>query len=257
MDIEFFYKNEPIENLDFDDFCAYLESFGNRKKAEFDKKIIRSNLKIFGLNSPQVSAIAKYLKTHNCAKILSYPSDFSYEITLFQGLILADDKDKDAKSRYEDMRPIINYFENWAHCDSVMSKLRIKKGEEETAFSFAESLLNGEKEFEIRCGIIILLSYFLDKKYIDRVFAALSDIEYGRYYYVDMAVAWLCATALIDFKTETLNFLNDNKNINDFTYCKSLQKARESRRISDEDKIYYKSLILKKKKLLKNQHFFK
>ena len=56
-----------------------------------------------------------------------------------------------------------------------------------------------------------------------------------------MAVAWLLSVALVSYYEKTLNYLKQSK-LDTFTYHKALQKARESYRITKEQKEYLKTL---------------
>ena len=66
--------------------------------------------------------------------------------------------------------------------------------------------LSGKKEFEIRFGVVMLMSYFLVPKYLERVFKVLGKVQYGDYY-VDMGVAWCLATARAKFDLQTQEFV--------------------------------------------------
>lgn len=60
-------------------------------------------------------------------------------------------------------------------------------------------------------------------------------------YYVKMAIAWYFATALAKQYESILPFL-ENKCLEKWTHNKAIQKALESYRISDEQKIYLRTL---------------
>ena len=235
-----------LEALDEKGFLSFLEGIGSEKKAEFDKKIIRSSLKIHGITSKQINDIYKYFHKNGYSNILSFSNKISYEITMLRGRLVLNDKSLDINKKIDFLNAWIQNVDTWALTDGVFANYKLKSEDKQALLSFAESLVSRSLEFEIRLGVIILLDYFLTDEDIDNTFRILSDIKYGEYYYVDMAVAWLCATALIDFEGKTLAFLN-SPFINDFTYKKSLQKARESFRIPDEKKIFYKSLLDAKK----------
>lgn len=66
--------------------------------------------------------------------------------------------------------------------------------------------LSGKKEFEIRFGVVMLMSYFLIPEYLERVFEVLGKIQFGDYY-VDMGVAWCLATARAKFDLQTQEFV--------------------------------------------------
>ena len=64
----------------------------------------------------------------------------------------------------------------------------------------------GSSEFEIRFGVVMLMSYFLVPEYIGKVFEVLARVRQGDYY-VDMAVAWCLATARAKFDAQTQAFV--------------------------------------------------
>ena len=75
---------------------------------------------------------------------------------------------------------------------------------------------------------------------VDEIFTLIDNINREEYY-INMGVSWLISISLIKYKDKTLEYLK-TCNLNDFTYNKALQKARESLRVSKEDKDYYQSL---------------
>lgn len=241
------YNGKILEELEYGEFCEFLSQFGSEKKADFDRKIIKTRLKLFGIKTSDIKEIVKYFKDKSTKKLSSFPKNEYYEITLIQGAVIAANKNLYPEEKFRALKEWIPYIDNWAHCDLVMSKTYFGKIPKDSLFPFAQDLIKGKTEFEIRCGVVLLLGCFLTEEYITRVFFELSKLRYGEFYYVDMAVAWLVATALINFKNETLNFLNNCEKLNYFTYAKSLQKARESYRISEADKAEYKKLIELKK----------
>lgn len=89
----------------------------------------------------------------------------------------------------------------------------------------------------------MMLHYYINEEYIDRVLHILNDINHEGYY-VKMAVAWAISFAYIKFPHKTLVFLKNN-NLDSFTYNKSLQKIIESTRVSNEDKDLIRSMKIK------------
>ena len=66
--------------------------------------------------------------------------------------------------------------------------------------------LSGRKEFEIRFGVVMMMSYFLCEEYLERVFDVLAKVHFGDYY-MDMGVAWCLATARAKFDLQTQEFV--------------------------------------------------
>ena len=86
----------------------------------------------------------------------------------------------------------------------------------------------------------MLMEHFLgddfDKSYMDRV----ADIR-SEEYYVNMMTAWYFATALAKQYDSAVRILLDSR-LDVWTHNKTIQKAVESRRITDEQKAYLKTL---------------
>ena len=86
------------------------------------------------------------------------------------------------------------------------------------------------------------MTNFLDEAHIDQVFAALRKVTSDGYY-VKMALAWLYATAAVNFFEKTLAEL-ENRQIDTWTRNKAYQKMRESRRFTPRQQ----QIIIKNKR---------
>ena len=80
----------------------------------------------------------------------------------------------------------------------------------------------------------MLLDYYVKEEYLDKIFKIIDNIT-NEEYYVEMGIAWLVAEMYIKFPKQTMNYLKNNK-LNKFTFNKSIQKTRESYRVSKEEK---------------------
>lgn len=130
------------------------------------------------------------------------------------------------------------YVDNWATCDMMSPKVFGKHTQElEKEIS---RWLKSEKTYTIRFGIDMLMKLYLDEnfrpEYPEWVLAVRSEE-----YYVKMAVAWYFATALAKQYDAVLPVLEE-KRLDVWTHNKTIQKARESLRISEERKAYLKTL---------------
>ena len=97
-----------------------------------------------------------------------------------------------------------------------------------------------EKEFISRTGLVILLSHFVEEKYLKEIFNTLNKIESDAFY-INMAQAWLICDLYIKYPKETLKFIKQN-NLNKFTHNKAISKIHDSYRVSKEDKEYLNAL---------------
>lgn len=89
----------------------------------------------------------------------------------------------------------------------------------------------------------MLMQHFLGEdfavEYAEKVACVKSDE-----YYIKMMQAWYFATALAKNYDEVLPFI-ENKTLEKWTHNKTIQKAIESYRITDEQKAYLKTLKIK------------
>ncbi len=89
-----------------------------------------------------------------------------------------------------------------------------------------------------------MLSNYLQEAYIASVLTRTCAIQ-SDFYYVQMAQAWLLATAWAKFPQQT-KLCIEQSTISIEVLHKFVQKARESHRISKEDKALLKTFLLQK-----------
>ena len=132
------------------------------------------------------------------------------------------------------MEDYIPKIDNWAICDVFCAGLKITQKNKKQVWVFIQKYLKSEKEFEVRFAIVMILDYFIDDEFLKKDFEIFDKIQHEGYY-VKMAVAWAISLCIIKYYEETIKYLEKSK-IDNWTYNKSIQKAIESYRISDENK---------------------
>lgn len=131
----------------------------------------------------------------------------------------------------------IPFIESWSVCDSFCCGAKWVKKNKQELWLFLEEYLTSFKEFEIRFGVIMLMCYFLEPEYISKVFKLIDAIDLrlnginNRLYYVDMAIAWLVATAAAKLPEQTKNYWHSSA-LNEQILKKAAQKMRDSRRVN-------------------------
>ena len=81
-----------------------------------------------------------------------------------------------------------------------------------------------------------MLDYYINDEYVDKVIEQLNNVKNDAYY-VKMAIAWTLAEIGIKYYSKLIEYMNSKENnLDKFTYNKTLQKMRESYRISDIQK---------------------
>lgn len=128
------------------------------------------------------------------------------------------------------------YVDNWATCDQL-SPVVFKKHKDDL-IKYVYKWVKSKHTYTVRFGIKTLMQYWLDddfdEKYVDIVANIKSDD-----YYVNMMRAWYFATGLAKQYERILPYL---QKLDDWTRKRTIQKAIESFRVSDEHKKKLRSL---------------
>ena len=122
--------------------------------------------------------------------------------------------------------------DNWATCDLLTFHI---KGNEEKYFNLTLEYINSELPFRRRIAMYILFYFIVDDNYINKIFDLLNCFGNEDHYYVNMMNSWLLSECFIRQREKALAYLKNNK-LNKFTLNKGIQKCRESKRVSIEDK---------------------
>ena len=185
------------------------------------------------MSIPKARKLAKEIVKDNPEEYLKQPEEKYYEELLLQALVIANLKiDLEKKKEY-----IINFVPKincWAVCDSFCAGLKDADKNPEFFWKIISKYFKSKKEYEIRFAVVMLLDHYVKEEYIDKIFKIIDNIK-NEEYYVEMGIAWLVAELYIKFPKQTMKYLKNNK-LNKFTYNKALQKARESYRVSKEEK---------------------
>ncbi len=145
---------------------------------------------------------------------------------------------KDYHKCMAELEKFLPYIDNWATCDMLKPKVLSKHLPE-----LLEKIgvwIKSDETYTVRFGIGMLMTYYLDEafhsSYLDMV-ACIRSEEY----YINMMIAWFFATALAKQYESTLPYLLDQK-LPVWVHNKTIQKAVESHRITEEQKVYLKTL---------------
>ena len=107
-------------------------------------------------------------------------------------------------------------------------------------FEFLVDCVKAKETYVIRFGVVMFLDYYMQEQYLDKIFVLLQNIT-NEDYYVKMAIAWNLSICYVKFPKKTYRFLEEQTLKND-VLLKTLQKIRESRQISKEEKLQVQSL---------------
>ena len=236
-----------------------------------------------GVRLPRLRSIAKEIAKgdwkHIAADFTGENGDIYFEETMLRAMIIGYGTQKKAISATEGisyLEMIIPYIDNWSVCDSFCNSFGFARHYPDEVWAFLQNYLYSEKEFEVRVGIILLLTQYLrydvsggkrprnkevrradfeenavnmeraaqnreQYPYLEKILAVLNR-PFSQGYYAQMAAAWTAAEAFVFFPYETLKMLTENNAMDKWTYNKALQKICESHNPDAEVKQYIKEL---------------
>lgn len=196
---------------------------------------------VVGVRTPDLRAIAKKIASHSdIEKFLSSLPHKYYDENQVHAFVLSLIKDYDDCVSHIDK--FLPFVDNWATCDQMRPKVFAKKQYRERLLKDVERWINApvENVYTVRFGIETLMSFFLDEEFNPKFLKWVSKIR-SEEYYLNMMVAWFFATALAKQYEATIPFIEKRK-LDAWTHNKTIQKAIESYRITEEQKTYLRTL---------------
>lgn len=215
---------------------------GNESYAAFNRRIFNTKMPVIGVRVPDLRRLARELAPDMSAADISElltAQNESFDYVLLCGLLITHARLND-QTAIDLTKQYLPHVDSWVHIDIFVEKKR--RFASEVWWNFALECLQSEAEFTVRYGVVSLMTNFLDELHIDQVFAVLRKVTSDGYY-VKMALAWLYATAAVNFFEKTLAEL-ENRQIDAWTRNKAYQKMRESRRFTPRQQ----QIILKNKR---------
>lgn len=207
--------------------------------AEFQSKLTPTVERetFIGVRVPELRKLAKnYIKDKESQKFLKELPHQFYDENMLHGLLLSEIKDYD--SCINELDIFLPYVDNWAVCD-IMSPKVFKKHKEKLLEKI-KIWATSDQVYTCRFGLEMLMTHFLDEDYKPEYLEIAAGVH-SEEYYVNMMIAWFFATALAKQWDTTIPYITENR-LSEWVHNKTIQKARESYRITDEQKKYLKGL---------------
>lgn len=172
--------------------------------------------------------------------------------------LLVVEKIKDADECLRRIEQFLPYIDNWAVCDGKSPKALLK--DPRRFYAKICEWLESSEPYTVRFGVNMLMAFFLDARFDCSQLKLVAAIDENRFddsdagcadgkmratdrYYVQMVVAWYFATALAKQWSATFPYLKGHK-LSPWIHNKTIQKACESYRITDEQKKILRALKL-------------
>ena len=192
---------------------------------------------VIGVRTPELRAMAKEIvKAGDDKEFLKGLPHKYFEENQLQAFIISGIKD--LNECMEKLESFLPYVDNWATCDQMSPK--IFSHHKDVLLTHIKEWIRSEKTYTVRFGVSMLMTHFLDNDFDPQYPAMVAELRSDEYY-VNMMIAWYFATALAKQYESILPFIKE-KRLDDWTHNKAIQKSVESRRITEEQKRYLRSL---------------
>lgn len=207
--------------------------------ARFQRKLIPNIFsdKIIGVRVPSIRNLVKKIEETGYIPyfVKKLPHKYYEEDVLHAILISKSDSYETCLNLLKKFLP---YIDNWAVCDSIRPS--ILKNYKNKLILEVVKWLKSESPYIQRFSINMLIVNYLGKdfktEYLNLPFKIKTDE-----YYVNMAIAWFYASALVEHWKETIDYI-ENRKLSVFVHNKIIRKAKDSYRITKEQKEYLNSL---------------
>lgn len=205
---------------------------------EFQSKLLPTidSKKMIGVRTKELRKYAKRLIKEDYKSFLDELPHNYFDENQLHAFIISEIKDYNECINYIDK--FLPYVDNWATCDQLSPK--IFKKNKDLLLDKIKEWIKSKDTYTIRFGIRMLMQYYLDEKFKDKYLEWIISIKSNEYY-VNMMIAWFFATALAKQYDSVIKVIEEKK-LDVWIHNKTIQKAVESYRITNEQKEYLKKL---------------
>ena len=214
-------------------FREKLVKLADDKYREFSKKGIPCDRPFLGVRIPEIRKLVKEIPPKDFDEFLA-ARPVAIEEVIARGFLIA-------RLPYEKMLEVfdsqIELLDNWCTVDTFCAALRktVKKHEDDFWECKVEKLLKNQNEFAVRIGIVAMLDFYVNSRYLQLIFIKIEELKNHDEYYVRMALAWLITECFIKFPNETYEYMNYS-NLDKWTFNKAISKICDSYRVDSEMK---------------------
>src|SRR5574344_41367 len=184
--------------ISYQKYLDYLLSLKETKYQVFSSKLTSTKYEMIGIRIPLLRSIAKNISKGNYESFLKYTQDHYFEEVLIEGLVIASIKDSNIFDKY--FLTYIKKIDNWSINDVFCNSIKLFN--KESYFNLCLKLSKSNKEFISRVGLISILSHYINKTNLDKIFNTLDNLKSDKYY-TKMADSWLLCECYIKYPEYT------------------------------------------------------
>ena len=188
---------------------------------------------IIGIRVPVLRKYAKSIAgTELSEKFIKELPHRYYEENNLHMMLITGIKDYDRC--ISEIERFLPYIDNWATCDFPAPKCF--ENHKEDLLPVIKRWIASSETYTIRYGIGMLMRLYLDADFDPEYVRIVAEVKSDEYY-VNMMIAWYMATALAKQWDVVIPYIEEHR-MPDWVHRKTIQKAVESYRITDEQKRY-------------------
>lgn len=212
---------------------ARLQQLAEPDYAAFSRKLLPGTEGVIGVRLPKLRTLSKKSSPEGEPLLEEFFGAVpeSFEETMLLGMLIGAVKLPEEK-RLKWVKRFIPRIDNWSVCDSFCVSLKAVGKNRSFYRGLIEELLQRQEEYAVRCGLVMILNWYLVPEEIDWVLEKLGAFSHSSYY-AQMGAAWCGSIAYLKFPEKTGAFL-EKDTLDPFTHNKMIQKICESRRVDSE-----------------------
>lgn len=196
--------------------------------------------RILGVKIPAIRRLAKlFLASCDVESYLAQLPHFYWEEQILHGELLNFHKSYEALLPH--LERFLPYVADWATCDTLDPKALAQQPEK--LLSQCKVWLGEAHEYTVRFAIVSCMKYFLKKNFHPEVLDWVVALQRSEYY-IQMAQGWFLAEGLLWHPAEVMPYLSTEYLLPE-VLNKALQKACESRRCLEDDKVRFRAMKIK------------
>ncbi len=220
---------------------SQLSELSDEQYREFNSKLMPTVEKstVFGVRTPVLRKFAKqFFKDQRVGEFLTALPHRYFEENQLHAFLVEQIKDFDrCISAVEAFLPFVD---NWATCDCFSPS--VFKADPDRLLPYIKKWLGSSHIYTVRYAVVMLMRYFLDERFQEEYLKWVASVPTDDYY-LSMVVAWYFATAFAKQYDAALPYIK-NHLLDKPTHNKTVQKAIESFRVSEEHKAFLKTMRL-------------
>ena len=137
---------------------AQLLELAEPSYQEFSSRLLPGTTNILGVRLPILRKIAKQIAKENWREFLKQNDEVYFEEVMLKGMVIGYIKDASVSEMMQYIKNFVPKIDNWSVCDSFCSGLKITKKHQQQFWPMITSYLSSDNEFEVRFGIVMMLT---------------------------------------------------------------------------------------------------